>query len=73
MIDPQVMILDGAMGTELKARGAVVPDYRTSAWSAVVLAQDPRLVTQVHRDYIDAGASVVTAVATTLAEMQITF
>jgi len=61
MIPSQVRILDGAMGTELKARGAAVPDYRKSAWSAVALVDDPGAVRQVHRDYIEAGADVVTA------------
>lgn len=61
MTRPRVTILDGAMGTELKARGAAVPDYRSSAWSAVALVRDPAAVQQVHRDYIDAGAQVVTA------------
>ena len=57
----RVTILDGAMGTELKARGAAVPDYKNSAWSAIALVRDPATVKQVHRDYIDAGAGVVTA------------
>lgn len=56
-----ITILDGAMGTELKARGATVPDYRSSAWSAMALIHDPDAVRQVHRDYIAAGADVVTA------------
>ena len=38
---PQITILDGAMGTELRARGASVPDYRSSAWSAMALVHDP--------------------------------
>jgi len=61
MTHAPVTILDGAMGTELKARGAAVPDYRSSAWSAMALVRDPDAVKQVHRDYIDAGARVVTA------------
>jgi len=61
MTASQVTILDGAMGTELKARGADVPDHRSSAWSAIALVRDPGAVEQVHRDYIGAGAQVVTA------------
>ena len=61
MTQSRITILDGAMGTELKARGATVPDYRSSAWSALALVHDPGTVKQVHRDYIDAGAKVVTA------------
>jgi homocysteine S-methyltransferase len=48
-----VTILDGAMGTELKARGATVPDYRSSAWSAMALVHDPDTVKRVHREYIE--------------------
>ena len=61
MTRSSLTILDGAMGTELKARGVDVPDYRSSAWSAVALPRDPAAVRQVHRDYIEAGADVVTA------------
>ncbi len=61
MKNSRVTILDGAMGTELKARGADVPDYRNSAWSAIALVRDPGAIKQLHRDYIDAGAQVVTA------------
>jgi S-methylmethionine-dependent homocysteine/selenocysteine methylase len=57
----RITILDGAMGTELRARGASVPDYKTSAWSALALVHDPDTVRQVHADYIAAGADVVTA------------
>ena len=60
MIGPEVTILDGAMGTELKKRGAAVPDYKCSAWSAVALVDDAAIVKQVHRDFIEAGADVVT-------------
>jgi acetylornithine deacetylase/succinyl-diaminopimelate desuccinylase-like protein len=49
------------MGTELRARGASVPDYRSSAWSAMALVHDPGTVRQVHSDYIAAGADVITA------------
>lgn len=56
-----ITILDGAMGTELRARGAAVPDYKSSAWSAMALVHDPDTVRQVHSDYIDAGADVITA------------
>ena len=57
----KIILLDGAMGTELRARGATVPDYRNSAWSALALVHDPDMVRQVHADYIAAGADVITA------------
>ena len=56
-----VTLLDGAMGTELKARGADVPDYQSSIWSALALVRDPDLVRQIHCDYIRAGADVIVA------------
>ena len=58
---PKITILDGAMGTELRARGATVPDYKSSAWSAMALVHDPDTVRQVHGDYIAEGADVITA------------
>ena len=33
----EVLLLDGATGTELKSRGATVPNHITSIWSAQVL------------------------------------
>lgn len=57
----RITVLDGAMGTELRARGATVPDYRSSAWSAMALLSDPATVRQVHLDYITAGADFITA------------
>jgi S-methylmethionine-dependent homocysteine/selenocysteine methylase len=56
-----VILLDGAMGTELHARGACVPDYRSSIWSAMALLHDPVTVASIHRDYIEAGADIITA------------
>lgn len=53
-----VVILDGAMGTELQRRGAVMAE---GAWSSLASVDDPALVRQIHRDYIDAGADVITA------------
>ena len=55
------LLLDGAMGTELRARGVEVLDHITSIWSAAALVDAPEAVTSVHRDYIEAGARVVTA------------
>jgi len=57
----RIMLLDGAMGTELRARGADVPDYRSSIWSAMALVRAPHLVREVHCDYLRAGADVITA------------
>lgn len=57
----EVTLLDGAMGSALRARGVMVPDYRTSVWSALALLEAPAAVTDLHRDYILVGAEVITA------------
>ena len=50
-----VVILDGAMATELETRGA---DLRDPLWSAKILLEQPDLIRQVHYDYFVAGADV---------------
>jgi S-methylmethionine-dependent homocysteine/selenocysteine methylase len=52
----EVLILDGAMGTELERRGVPMDDV---AWDAAALATHPELVREVHEDYIKAGADVI--------------
>ncbi|HXB45451.1 MAG TPA: homocysteine S-methyltransferase [Puia sp.] len=52
-----VVILDGAMATELENRGANLND---PLWSAKLLIENPALIKQVHRDYLRAGADVIT-------------
>ena len=49
------VLLDGAMATELKARGC---DLADSLWSAKVLMENPQLIYDVHLDYFRAGALV---------------
>jgi homocysteine S-methyltransferase len=49
------LTVDGALATELEARGCNLED---PLWSAKVLLEQPQLITQVHRDYFDAGAAV---------------
>lgn len=56
-----VLILDGAMGTELRARGARVPSHKFSIWSAAALEEDPEKVIEVHNAYLQAGSEVITA------------
>ncbi len=53
-----VVILDGALATELERRGAVLHD---SLWSARLLLENPTLIQQVHADYLTAGAHVITS------------
>lgn len=57
----EVILLDGGTGTELRERGVEVPCHRTSIWSARALVAAPEEVVAVHREYIEAGARVVTA------------
>lgn len=52
-----VVILDGAMATELEKHGA---DLNHALWSAKLLAENPSLIKQVHLDYLKAGADVIT-------------
>jgi len=51
------LLLDGAMGTELQRRGV---DTGTPLWSAMALTTHPDTVLQIHKDYIDAGADIIT-------------
>ncbi|RKZ76311.1 MAG: homocysteine S-methyltransferase [Candidatus Parabeggiatoa sp. nov. 1] len=49
----EVMILDGALATELENRGCELND---PLWSAKILLEQPELIKQVHADYFAAGA-----------------
>ncbi|HHA1727728.1 TPA: homocysteine S-methyltransferase [Enterobacter cloacae] len=49
------VVLDGAMATELEARGCNLAD---NLWSAKVLMENPELIREVHLDYYRAGAQV---------------
>jgi homocysteine S-methyltransferase len=52
-----MMVLDGAMATELERRGA---DLNDPLWSAKCLIERPDLIHEVHLDYFRAGADVAT-------------
>jgi homocysteine S-methyltransferase len=52
-----LVILDGALATELERRGA---DLNDALWSAKLLIEQPELIRQVHLDYFEAGADVAT-------------
>lgn len=53
---PDVVVLDGGLATELEARGA---DLSDDLWSARLLLDNPGLIVEVHRAYVDAGADLV--------------
>ncbi|WP_298406302.1 homocysteine S-methyltransferase [uncultured Chloroflexus sp.] len=50
-----LLILDGALATELERRGC---DLADPLWSAKVLIENPALIQAVHADYFVAGADV---------------
>ena len=51
------VVLDGALATELEARGC---DLNDPLWSARVLLEMPELIRAVHMDYFRAGADCAT-------------
>jgi homocysteine S-methyltransferase len=51
-------VLDGGLATELERRGL---DLADPLWSAAALLDRPALVELVHRDYLAAGADVITS------------
>ena len=51
------ILLDGAFGTELQRRGIKTT---LPLWSAGALMKNPDDVKQIHRDYIDVGADIIT-------------
>ena len=54
--DGEIIILDGATGTELERRGVPMDD---AAWCAAALVTHPETVREVHEDYVRAGADVI--------------
>jgi S-methylmethionine-dependent homocysteine/selenocysteine methylase len=53
-----ITLLDGPLGTELEARG-IAP--ARDCWSAEAIEAAPDLITAIHRDYVQSGASIHTA------------
>jgi homocysteine S-methyltransferase len=51
-----ILVLDGAMGTELESRGVPMDD---DAWCGLANLTQPELVRAIHEDHIRAGADVV--------------
>jgi homocysteine S-methyltransferase len=50
-------VLDGGLATELTRRGVRIDG---ALWSAAALVDAPEIVAAVHRDYLEAGADVIT-------------
>jgi len=53
-----ILLLDGATGTELGRRGV---DISLPLWSAHAILEAPQILEAVHRDYLEAGADMITA------------
>jgi len=51
------VLLDGGMGRELRRRGVHVSEI---IWSASGLIEAPEVVRQIHADFIEAGADIIT-------------
>jgi len=51
------ILLDGGMGRQLARMGA---PFRQPEWSALALMEAPEMVAEAHRQFIDAGAEVIT-------------
>ena len=54
----EVIILDGATGTELQRRGTPMDP---AAWCGPATLRHDKLLTEIHSDYIEAGSDVITA------------
>ncbi len=57
LADDGVLVLDGALATELERRGC---DLNDALWSAKVLLDQPEVIEAVHRDYFASGARIAT-------------
>ena len=55
-----IIIGDGAMGTELRRRGVKVPSHVNSIWSALALKEATSVIEEIHIDYIEAGSDYIT-------------
>ncbi len=53
-----ILVLDGATGTELERRGAPMS---TGAWCALATDYAPQTLLEIHEDYIRSGADIITA------------
>src|SRR5215472_14936319 len=65
----RIVVLDGAMGTMIQARGLTEEDYRGQQFAHhskplrlnndVLCITQPQLVEDVHRQYLEAGADII--------------
>lgn len=52
-----IIILDGALGTELERQGY---DVSGRLWSAKYLLENPQIIQGLHEDYVRAGSDIIT-------------
>ena len=52
----EILLIDGAMGTELERRGVPMSEH---SWSGAALVEHPDAIVAAHEDYIHAGAEVI--------------
>ena len=53
----EMIILDGALGTELESRGY---DVSSKLWSAKYLLDHPQIIQDLHEAYVRAGSDIIT-------------
>lgn len=58
MTNAPITVLDGGMGRELMRIGA---PFRQPEWSALALLEAPEWVAAAHRNFVEAGAQVITS------------
>jgi homocysteine S-methyltransferase len=56
----KIVIIDGATGTELERKGY---DINDSLWSAKFLMENPKAISEVHKDYLEAGSDCITTLS----------
>ena len=56
--DGEILILDGGTGTELERRGVAMSE---DAWCGPATLDNVNVLEAIHRDYISAGADIITA------------
>jgi len=54
----EILLLDGGVSTEIRRRGVTLDK---NVWSGLATKTHPDAVRQVHEDYIEAGAQIITA------------
>ena len=69
ILDKQILLLDGAMGTMIQAHDLQEKDYRGKrfdSWSCdlkgnndLLTLTQPGIISEIHRKYIDAGANII--------------